>query len=313
MGAINKSLLSILFLMFFSITAFPQSATIDVTISVERNKDGEPTFYADNKSFIPYVVSVEFYNIRNSLPPSPNPVLKTVKTGRARIVRLEKTGISDGSIGYGYRYSISSGCLDTEPSNGFEYLLPVAEGKQTNIANLFYIGEVINKESPEDFYSLTFSAENGDNVYATRKGTVTKVVDIYEDSNLDKYFTSEYNYVQVVHDDCTFANYRHLKKGTITVSEGHQISPGDAIAKVVPRNGPEKPQFRLMISYRNPDYERGNAEIEYWSYVKPLFRTGNEKMAELKNNQQYVSVHPNEVITQEMGWFERRRWKRKNN
>lgn len=312
MGTIAKLLLTSFIIIFYSVSAFAQNATMDVTISVERNKDGEPTFYADNKSFTPYVVSVDFFDIRNSLPPSPNPVLKTAKPGRARIVRLEKTGVSDGSISYRYSYRISRGCLDTEPSDDFEYLLPVAEGKQTKIANLYYLGELINQESPEDFYSLTFSAEDGDNVYATRKGTVIKVMDTHEDFNLDKYFTREYNYVQVVHDDCTFASYRHLKKGSITVTEGDQIYAGEPIAKVVPRNSSEYPQFRLMINYRNPDFKRGNDETEYWSYVTPLFRTENEEFVELKNNQPYISVHPNEVITQEMGWFERRRWKRKN-
>lgn len=312
MGTINKLLSTSFLIILFSTSGFAQRATMDVTISVERNKDGEPTFYADNKGYTPYVVSVEFYNIRNSLPPSPNPVLKTVKPGRARIVRLEKTGLSDGGIGYGYRYSINRGCLDTEPSNDIEYLLPVAEGRQTEVRNLYYIGELVDKESPEDFYSLTFSAENGDNVYATRKGTVVKVVDIHDDSNLDKYFTSDYNYVQVVHDDCTFASYRHLKKGTITVTEGDEVYAGEPIAKVVPREGTDKPQFRLMINYRNPDYEKGNDEVEYWSYVTPLFRTGSEKFVELQNDKPYLAIHPNDVITQEMGWFERRRWKRRN-
>lgn len=312
MDMTNKVFIALFVITSFSVSALAQNTIREVSISVERNKDDEPTFYADNNSYTPYVVSVEFYNIRNSLPPSPNPVLKTVKPGRARIIRLEKTGISSGGIGYGYQYNISIGCLDTVPDKDIEYVLPVAEGKQTEVGNLYYLGEVINQESPEDFYSLTFSAENGDNVYATRKGTVTKIVDMHEDSNLDKYFTSEYNYVQVVHDDCTFANYRHLKKGTITVTEGDQVYAGDPIAKVVPRTESENPQFRMMINYRNPDYERGNEEIEYWSYVKPLFRTKNEKRAELKNNQAYISVHPKEVITQEMGWLERRRWNRKN-
>lgn len=312
MGTINKLFLTVLILITFSLNTVAQRATMDVTISVERNKDGEPTFHADNKSYTPYVVSVEFFDIRNSLPPSTNPVVRTVKPGRARIVRLEKTGISAGGIGYRYRYNISEGCLDTEPSEDLEYLLPVAEGKQTSVQNLYYLGELIDQKGPEDFYSLTFTAENGDEVYAARKGTVIRVVDQHDDNNLDKYFTSEYNYVRVVHDDCTFASYRHLKKGSITVTEGDDVFAGEPIAEVVPREGGEKPQFRLMINYRNPEYERGNEEEEYWSYVTPMFRTGNQEMVELKNNQPYLSIHPNDVITQEMGFFERRRWKRRN-
>lgn len=226
------------------------------------------------------------------------------------MVQLRRSGLADGGIGYRYRYSYKTGCVKTQPDE-LEYLLPVAEGRTTDIGSLFYIGEIINEEKPAGFYSLSFSAENGDKVYAARGGTVVEVVDEHEDSELEKYFTSNYNYVRVVHDDCTFANYRHLKKGSITVRPGDKIYAGDPFAQVVPRKGSEDPRFRLMITYLNSEHGK-NEKAGYWKYVVPEFRTGNKTFAELKAGQSYGSVHPEKVITQEMRRAERRHWKRRH-
>jgi len=309
-GTIKKSIIGFIGLFLFSFSVLAQNRANVIKIEVERNKDQEPTFYAINNGYMPYTVSVEFYDVRNSLPPNPNPIVKTVKPGRTQLVRLKKSGLSQGGIGFGYRYSYNVGCLDTEPDD-IEYLIPIAEGQQTEIGDLYYIGELINEEEPDGFYSLSFSSTNGADVYAARSGTVVDVVDEYDDSQLDKYFTSEYNYVRVVHDDCTFANYRHLKKGSITVRIGDKITAGEPLAKVVPRGGSEDPKFRLMITYRNESYEKGT-DTEYWKYVTPVFRSGNEESVMLKPGQSYIAIHPDDVITQEMGFFERRRWKRRN-
>jgi|AntRauTorcE11897_2_1112592.scaffolds.fasta_scaffold00048_36 murein DD-endopeptidase MepM/ murein hydrolase activator NlpD len=282
-----------------------------VTISVETNSDGEPTFYANNTSSIPYTVSISFSNIQNSIPPSPNPYLKTVKTGRSKILTLEKSGISDRGVRYRYRYSYSLGCYNTEPDTELEYLLPIANKKTTTVFDLYYIVELVNEEEPDGFYSLGFTAKSGDLVFASRGGTVTDVVDEFDNSEVEKYFSSNYNYVRVVHDDCTFGSYRHLKKGSIAVQPGDEIYAGSPIGKVVPRDTPEGARFRFMLNYKNDDYVQGGEE-DYWNYLVPKFRTKTAKKTQLQPNSEYTSTHPVDLITQEMGWFERRRWKRKN-
>jgi hypothetical protein len=279
-------------------------------IKVDWNEDQEPTFYATNNSLTPFTVYVEFYNLKNTLPPSPNPVVRTVKPGTTKITKLKKSGLVDGSVNYRYRYSYKPGCFDTKPKD-LEYLLPVKEGNQTMINTLFYVGEIVGKKSPEDYYGLIFSAENGDMIYTARGGTVIQVEQDYENNELDNYYSKNYNFVRILHDDCTIASYRQLKKGTIVVKPGDKINAGDRIAEVVPRKN-EKPGFRLFITYLNPDH--GTTEDEsYNKYVVPKFRTGSLENIELQTANNYFSVHPTKLITQEMGWFEKRRWKRKNN
>lgn len=301
---------SILFLGFFTLT-FAQNSTQPISISVDRNADGEPTFYGVNNSSTPYTVSIEFYSLENTLPPSPNPYIRTVKPGRTRLVKLRKSGGNTGGISYRYRYSYNLGCHNTKPDEELEYLLPVAEGNTTKIFKLFYIGELVNDETPDGFYSLGFSANDTDSVFASRGGTVSRIRDEFADTELDNYFTSNYNYVEVVHKDCTFGMYRHLKKGSILVEPGDVIDAGEPIGQVVPRGEEEPAQFRFILTYKNDDYQKDD-DSGYWNYAVPLFRTSSAKKVTLEPQMEYVSVHPTDLITQEMGWLERRRWKRNN-
>lgn len=307
------SKLFLLFVFVFSLiqeSLLAQYGQRPVVIVVEYNKDGEPTFYAKNSSLTPYTVSLNFSSVSNTMPPSPNPYKKTARFGRTRLLELGKSGISDSYVRFQYTYSYTVGCMDTEPDE-LEYLLPVAKGKTTEVFGLSHIGELFDKEAPDDFYALGFKAEEGDTVYATRSGFITTVENEHDDSETENYFTSNYNYVQVVHEDCTFGSYSHLKKDGILVEEGIKVTAGDPIGVVASKQDSSEVGFRFTLAYKNDDYTRGSDD-PYWSYATPLFRTSVEKNAQLKPDHIYRAVHPVNIITQEMGWLERRRWKKRN-
>ncbi|WP_428235609.1 M23 family metallopeptidase [Gracilimonas sp.] len=307
------SKLSGLILLFFTLifsNAFAQYADLPITIEVEYNDDGEPTFYAKNKSLTPYTVSLDFSSVSNAMPPNPNPYKKTARFGKTRLLEIKKSGLSDSYVRFSYTYSYNIGCLDTEPDD-LEYLLPVAEGKATEIFGLSHIGELFDKETPDDFYALGFRAEAGDTVYASRGGVITDIEVDHDDSETENYFTSNYNYVQIVHEDCTFGSYSHLKKGGILVQKGDEVVAGDPIGIVASKDDETEIGFRFTLAYKNDDY-RGGSDDKYWNYAVPLFRTSVEKNAKLKPDHIYRAVHPVDIITQEMGWFERRRWKKRN-
>ncbi|WP_421773195.1 M23 family metallopeptidase [Gracilimonas sp.] len=302
--------LILLFITFGFSNAFAQYADLPITIEVEYNDEGEPTFYAKNESFTPYTVSLDFSSVSNAMPPNPNPYKKTVRFGRTKVLEIEKSGMADSYVRFSYTYSYNIGCMDTEPDE-LEYLLPVGKGKATEIFGLSHIGEMFDKETPDDFYALGFRAEAGDTVYASRGGTITDIEVDHDDSETENYFTSNYNYVQIVHEDCTFGSYSHLKKDGILVEVGDDIVAGDPIGIVASKEDEAEIGFRFTLAYKNDDYRSGSDD-KYWNYSVPLFRTSVEKSAKLKPDHMYRAVHPVDIITQEMGWFERRRWKKRN-
>jgi hypothetical protein len=302
--------ISVFTLLLFT-QAIAQNPARPIKIDVRQNGSGEPVFYVINSSSTPYTISVEFYNLRYTTPPTPNPYIRTARPGRTQLLKLRRNSRASSGPRYQYRYSYRMGCYKTKPDDDIEYLLPVAEGKTTDIFKLSYVGELVNEEAPDDFYALGFTAQNNDTVFAARGGTVSRVVNEYADAELDNYFTANYNYIEVVHEDCTFGTYRHLKKGSLLVKPGDWVEAGAPLAQTVPRGDGNPAKFRFSLVYKNDDYTKGGDE-GYWKYTVPLFRTASAKKVKLLPQHSYKSVHPAEVITQEMGWLERRRWKRKH-
>ncbi len=303
--------LSVLLLLFLTLSfsdAYAQYRPI--TIEVQYNDEREPTFYVKNKSLTPYTVSLNFSSVSNAIPPNPNPYRKTARMGKTRLLKIKKSGLSDSYVRFSYTYSYNIGCLDTDPDE-LEYLLPVAQGKATKIFGLNHIGRLFDKETPDDFYAIGFRAEAGDTVYASRGGVITDIEVDHNDSETENYFTSNYNYIQVVHEDCTFGSYSHLKKDGILVQKGDEVMAGDPIGIVASKEDETEIGFRFKLTYRNDDYRRGSDD-NYWNYAVPLFRTTDEESARLKPGHTYRAVHPVDIITQEMGWLERRRWKKRN-
>ncbi|SMO84825.1 M23 family metallopeptidase [Gracilimonas mengyeensis] len=282
----------------------------DVILTREYNSDNEPIIYAVNRSSSPYTVSVTFSRLQNTTPPTPNPYVATAKPGRTRLVTLRKSFRSNRPVRYHYKWRFKLGCKDTEPDTDIEYLLPIAEGDTTQTFKIDYIGNLIGQQS-EDFKAYGFGINKGDTVYAVRRGRVGRMVDEFDNSDLDKYYTDQYNFLHIAHEDCTFGVYRHLKKGSFLVDPGDEVEAGDPIAVVASPKQSDLGRFRLLVMYRNPEYEEGS-EADYWNFVVPEFRTATGEMITLEPNKRYVATHPRDLIFQEMNWREKRRWKRRN-
>lgn len=307
--------------VFISIMQSPivvaQYGAHPVDVSYEYNRRGEVEFYASNRTLVPYILIITFTDLRNTRAPNPNPYIFTARRGRERIVTLKKFGLTDGDIGFGYRVGYVEGCHDSKPDNDIEYILPLDEGASTEMVSIGYAGEYIDKDAPEDFYVLGFSAEENDTVYASRRGTVTKIVDEYEDSAMQgngqatRVFMANRNYIQVVHEDCTFGTYNWLKKGGMLVHEGDFVEAGEPIAVVTSRSGNKGHGFVFSLMNKKIEYEGTRINGE-WEYLVPLYRTNLGKHTKLEVGKEYVSVHPEDVITKEMSRRERRRWRRNN-
>lgn len=294
---------------------YGQSHGYPVEITYERNKKGEVEFFATNRSTVPYVLSITFTDLENTLPPNPNPYLFTSRRGRERILTLNKYGMSNGNIGFGYKFTYTEGCHDTEPDEEIEYLIPVHDGKTTRVIPISYAGTIINQKAPEGFYALGFSAGKNDSVFASRRGTVIEVVDKFniteeqEKGEAVPFYIADRNFITVIHEDCTIATYKWLEKGSPMVKEGDFVEAGDPLARVSSRGGNQGEGVLFSLMYKKFQYQ-GIRITGEWEYAYPLFRTETGEMIKLESDKEYLSVHPEEVITQEMSRREKRRWRR---
>ncbi|PWN06296.1 M23 family metallopeptidase [Rhodohalobacter mucosus] len=293
-------------------SANAQHRPIEVTYEA-NNRDGY-SFYAINRTPIPMIVTIGFSDLRNLDASEALPFSRNVSGARVRLLTLSKQW-SDQQSHFRYSTRYHSGCLDTDPDD-VEYLLPFREGTFARASELSYLGEMVNREAPDDWYSISFRTENETEIYSARKGVVVDVQDGENDPGSNLLYTSNRNTVTVVHEDCTFARYSVFRDDEIYVSEGETVYPGQPLGKMAGDEFELGNQIRMLVYYRNDDsvvFNPADADgVSNWRYIKPVFRTTQNRSLHVTSNELYESVHPEEVITSEMSRRERRKWSRSN-
>jgi hypothetical protein len=304
----------LLIFIYYSVFSdlYAQQATIQITS--EENSRGGYTFYAHNNTYTPFVVTINFSTLVNLNPGSPLPYSANVSPGRTRFLSLNKT-LSGQQSRFQYSFRYHSGCLDTEHLET-EYLLPYPEGVKARGGHLSYIGRWIEQETPEGWYSLVFYIDEPTTIHAARKGTVIAVRDGENSPNADLVYSSNRNFVTIVHDDCTFSRYSTFRDNEIFVSEGDKVNPGDPLGIASGEELGFGNQIRMLTYFRNDEsvlFDRSEGEgIQPWRYIKPHFRTAEGEYVMIKPDEEYTSIHPEEIITSEMNRRERRSWSGNN-
>jgi hypothetical protein len=304
----------IVFLMApgFCLQATAQDRPIEV--NYERNNRDGYTFYARNRTPVPIIVTIGFTDLRNLDASEALPYSRNVSGARTRLLTLSKQW-SDQQSNFRYSTRYYSGCLNTDPDET-EYLLPFKEGTVARASELSYLGEMVNRKAPDDWYSISFRTDHETEIHAARKGVVIDVKHGENDPGSNLLYTSNRNTVTVVHDDCTFARYSAFRDNEVYVSEGETVYPGQPLGMMAGDEFELGNQVRMLVYYRNDEsvvFNPRDADgISNWRYVKPLFRTTQNRSLHVVNGELYESIHPEEVITSEMSRRERRQWNRNN-
>lgn len=301
----------LLFIILSSDTFARQS---NVKIEVQGNSRDGYTFYANNQSPSPFIVTIDFSTLRNLRASTSLPYSRNVSRGRSRLFNLTKE-MDNFQTNYRYRYRTHTGCLDTEPDD-IEYLLPYPEEVKARAGELSYVYDRIGHDTPDDWYSIVFYMEDESIIHASRKGTVISIRDGENSKYEGLVFSSNRNYVVVAQDDCTFARYSIFRDDKIFVDVGDTVYPGDPLGEMAGEEFSFGNQIRLLIHYRNDEsvtFKPEDSEgIHNWHYVRPKFRTDTGMSLIPEPGTEYISIHPEDVITEEMGRRERRRWRRSN-
>lgn len=126
------------------------------------------------------------------------------------------------SYQYGYVYSMGN-ALAVHNDN-YIYQLPFPKGKSYSLTQ-GYNGRTTHR----GINALDFTMPEGDTIVATRGGLVIR---IKEDSNRgcpSANCSDDANYVSILHDDGTIADYAHLKENGALVNIGDQVERGQVI------------------------------------------------------------------------------------
>lgn len=308
--------ISLITLTFLSADLSAQRRFQPVEIETRRSRDGDQVeFYAQNRTNVPYTIEITFTNYQNTIPPR-NPYYSVADAGRSTLLRLRKSGAGAGNITYQYRYRWYKGCYDSEPDTDIEYLLPVSEGHEAQLLHLSNINNYLQEEKEgAEKLGHAFRVSRGDTIFAVRKGKVSEISDQTK-SATKNFYNKDQNYVEIVHKDCTFALYRQIRKGSIMVSAGDDVYPGDPIGIVADAEEEGQEYFNIIYSYSRLKklIEQGidPSTVTTNDFYMPAYRTSSGDKRVVGHGEKVTAIHPEEVITQEMSRRERRRYRRRN-
>lgn len=191
--------------------------------------------------------------------------------------------------------------------NNFPYLLPFSEGVRTQVKKSCYIGSEIKSGLPNNWMSYQFLTENEEPVLTSRRGVVIDVQDVYfSDSTLYIRFKNQQNHVLVKHSDGTIACYMGLKKGSVKVQKGQEVTPHMQLGLTASYNRKEKNQICFILFYSNVK-EAHKLNNQKYSFLNPVFYTSKGKEI-LELDRWYHSACDDEIIMQEFSRKEKKKY-----
>ena len=183
------------------------------------------TFYAENRfDLVPVTLNIDL-TLRNlQLKSGGNGPF--VLEGKDRIALFTLRSIQPTAWRYRYEFTFSRGDVTAQHDNGYRYRLPFEEGRAVAI------GQGCNGRFSHigyQRYAVDFVMPIGTPILAAREG---RVVAVKEDSNRggpSRAFEDDGNYVMVLHNDRTIAQYFHLTQNGAEVRLGQTVQRGQLL------------------------------------------------------------------------------------
>jgi len=182
--------------------------------------------FANNNEFAPVSVEINL-DLHNMESTEGNNRIFVIpaKTQKHEITRLK---IIDRQKNSNFHINSLSGLGDhTQTKYDYEYPydLPYDSGKTYKIMQ-GYDGHLSHRHQR----ALDFNIPSGGRILAARGGIVVQVEDRNSKSCGQPRCNKFNNYVRIYHDDGTFAEYTHIKRGSSKVRKGDRVEKGQHIA-----------------------------------------------------------------------------------
>ncbi|QKE62522.1 M23 family metallopeptidase [Aquipseudomonas campi] len=127
-----------------------------------------------------------------------------------------------------FRYGWQLGDPATQEVN-YLYKSPVSSRTTHKITQSFK--GAFSHTDAANLYAVDIAMPVGTYISAAREGTVIWTKDDYHMSGKTGYFLDKANYIQILHDDGTYAVYAHLLLGSAKVQPGDKVKVGDILAR----------------------------------------------------------------------------------
>ena len=270
-------------------TTLPAQRIVDVSYSIDRQ--GQYVFTCNNKDYCTYILHLDFTTLTNARADQALPYEAEVRPGINKLLTISPVN-SKEDIKLNYKSSYRKGCLTPVVNAGFVYLLPITPGQETQAYRILNARGASSSPGGQDSgYSVRLRAKMGDTIYAARRGIVTAVDVSNSENDAGAATTSNWNFVEIVHADCSFGNYGILKKNSAFVKPGQTVEAGTPIGLVGGDTYGRGSEVRFSVSYY-PGLINTQIPLLFW--------TKDNGKGPLRHGAIYVSEFPKAILTQEL-------------
>lgn len=229
--------------------------------------------YADNSDLFPYTIRLEIEHKGLHLD-KPLPEFVVLPGDQKRFVIATFHIKPNTSWRANYKFQYMEGDANAVHDEDYVYQLPFKNARY--IMSQGYNGPSTHR----GINALDFTMPEGQIILAARNGTVVKVK---EDSNRgcpSNDCMSDGNYVRILHDDGTMAEYHHLQFNGALVTQGDVVIQGQEIAKCGATGFATGPHLHFIVFKTD-----GTKQIT----IKTKFKYSPNKIGYLKEGQMYTA------------------------
>ncbi len=249
-------------------------------VVLEPSDSGQSYYYYNPQKF-DITITVEFTQFENAKADAVLPYTGISKalTSDKKFTVTQNDKTKAWNTYFYFYYNIGSPA--PVHNDNYLYSLPYMPGKKFSVAQ-GYNGAFSHFG---DFaYSLDFDMLEKEIVTAARGGIVGLVKDSFDGNSLDPSSKLSTNFVMIVHDDGTIAEYDHIIKNGSLVSTGSKVSAGDKIAYSGNVGYSSGPHLHFMVFRAITGKQRESLPVKF------ITKEGSGIVPE--QNHSYTSVPP---------------------
>lgn len=229
---------------------FMGSGRQEQTVEVYRvEKDGVVELHARNKNIYP--VTIELNSELNNMSSSKKlPLYDVIKGNSEKMITILTPVRKEEKWEFKSSYKYYMGSIFAQHTDSYEYRLPFRVGASYKVTQGYHgsfshIGRIN--------YSLDFNLEEGSEVFAARSGVVVEVVEKYNEGGGNESYMDKANYITILHNDGTMADYSHLKYNGSLVTVGQRVRVGALIGYSGATGYATGPHLHFNVKKANDD------------------------------------------------------------
>lgn len=284
------SIITFSLIFFISFNSISQ-----ITVSSERDKDGNVLIFANNTQSIPYSVILNFSTLQNLTSTGGRVVTAIAPPGRVQLTKLRPT-LAGQATNLNYSYSFAKGNVYGKNKVEPIFLIPVAEGVEVTAQQMTHIENNLGpNRSNDEYVGVSFRFKEPTQIVAPRKGIIAEVKMSVSSDKENLFFANSENHIEIYHEDGTITRLMVLKPGSEKVKVGDQVFPGDILAESSGENYSSGLHVRMAVLKTEKD---GSDKLKY--DVIPVKFATEDGTFEVSKFTELIVAHPTEVIEMEM-------------